>query len=60
MNNSSEVSLFSCPGSAEGVKWNEMEASDWLRAFFSNLFGHVTCWRTYFEKRVVKDLVNWM
>ena len=39
---SSDLRLFSCPGSTMGVKWNEMEASDWLRAFFSNVFGHVT------------------
>ena len=24
--------------SAVGDEWNEMEASDWLRAFFSNVF----------------------
>ena len=41
-NNSSAIRLISCPGSTMGEKWNEMEASDWLRAFFSNVFGHVT------------------
>ena len=39
-------------------KWNEMEASDWLRAFF---FGHVTRWPSFFEisfDEISRDLVR--
>ena len=48
---SSDIRLISFPGSARGVKWNEMEASDWLRAFFSNVFGHMTRWPSFFANR---------
>ena len=36
--NSSDFRLVSYTASAVGDEWNEMEASDWLRAFFSNVF----------------------
>ena len=35
---SSDFRLVSYTASAVGDEWNEMEASDWLGAFFSNVF----------------------